>query len=49
MSLALFEEGTGLLRNCSAVLDEAEQKVSILRAEKDGSFSEKPFDEDEQA
>lgn len=29
-SLALFEEGTGLIKKCSAALDQAEQKVSLL-------------------
>ena len=46
-SLALFEEGTGLIRSCSAVLDEAEQKVMLLRAGKDGSVREEPFEGDE--
>lgn len=29
-SLALFEEGTGLIKKCSAALDQVEQKVSLL-------------------
>ena len=29
-SLALFEEGTGLIKKCSAALDQAEQKVEML-------------------
>ena len=42
-SLSLFEEGTGLITSCNAMLEEAEQKVSILRIGKDGSLSEEPF------
>lgn len=38
-SLTLFEEGTQLINNCNKMLDEAEQKVCIL---KDGE--EVPFD-----
>lgn len=29
-SLALFEEGAGLIKQCSSALDQAEQKVSLL-------------------
>ena len=29
-ALALFEEGTGLVKDCSKMLDEAEQKVTLL-------------------
>ena len=43
-SLALFEEGTALIRSCSAVLDQAEQKVVLLRAGKDGCIEEEPFE-----
>ncbi len=46
-SLALFEEGTGLIRSCTAVLDDAEQKVTILRTGKDGSPVEEDFTEAE--
>ena len=42
-SLSLFEEGMALVTSCNAMLEEAEQKVSILRAGKDGSLSEEPF------
>ena len=45
-SLSLFEEGTSLISSCSAMLDEAEQKVSILRIGKDGAPSEEPFEEE---
>ena len=43
-SLALFEEGTRLVKQCSAQLDKAEQKVSKLLAGPDGSAVETPFD-----
>ena len=42
-SLALFEEGTELVASCNAMLDQAEQKVSVLRVGKDGSLAEEPF------
>ena len=42
-SLALFEEGTRLAAACTAMLDEAEQKVSLLTAGKDGEIVEEPF------
>ncbi len=40
-ALALFEEGTALVKVCSAMLDEAEQKVTILT--KGEVPSEAPF------
>ncbi len=46
-SLALFEEGTGLLAACSAMLESAEQKVVKLRKGADRQPEELPFaDED---
>ena len=42
-AMSLFEEGAGLLRECSRQLDEAEQKVSLLTAGKDGEMMEEPF------
>lgn len=42
-SLALFEEGTALIRRCSGLLDEAEQKVVMLRKGPDGAPEELPF------
>ena len=45
-SLALFEEGTGLVKSCTALLDEAEQKDLILRAGENGEHSEEPFTAD---
>ena len=43
-SLALFEEGTKLASVCSAMLDEAEQKVVKLQKGPDGEPVELPFD-----
>ena len=42
-SLGLFEEGTGLIRDCSKQLDEAEQKVVELRKGPDGAPVEEPY------
>ena len=42
-SLALFEEGTRLIKQCSSALDKAEQKVSLLVKTPDGP-GEEPFD-----
>ena len=41
-SLALFEEGTGLIKKCSAALDQAEQKVELLVKTPEGPAAE-PF------
>jgi len=41
-SLALFEEGTKLVRFCSEKIDAAEQKVKIL-TEKNGEMVEEDF------
>ena len=42
-SLALFEEGAGLVKLCSAKLDNVEQRVKILVADKDGEIKENDF------
>lgn len=47
-SLALFEEGTALVKSCTKLLDQAEQKVVKLRKGADGSPEELPFEEGEQ-
>ena len=47
-SLSLFEEGTGLIRRCGEMLDEAEQKVVKLKKGPDRQPVELPF-EDENA
>ena len=44
-SLALFEEGTALIRSCEKQLDEAEQKVVKLRKGPDREPEELPFGE----
>ena len=46
-SLALFEEGTGLVKLCTAMLDSAEQKVVKLQKGADGAPVETPFAEEE--
>ena len=40
--LSLFEEGTGLVKQCTKQLDTAEQKIKIL-VEKDGAIDEQPW------
>ena len=42
-SLALFEEGVGLVKSCTGELDNAEQRVKILQAGEEGSLVEKDF------
>ena len=44
-SLALFEEGSALIRTCNSLIDEAEQKVTLLSTNPDGTSQEIPFDE----
>lgn len=47
-ALKKFEEGVKLSKFCSAKLDEADKKVTILLQDQDGNVTEKPFlDEDE--
>ena len=46
-SLALFEEGSGLIAQCSKLLDNAEQKVIKLKKGTDGKPVELPFDTEE--
>lgn len=45
-SLALFEEGTTLIRSCEKQLDEAEQKVVKLRKGPDREPEELPFEDE---
>lgn len=45
-SLALFEEGTALIRSCEKQLDEAEQKVVKLRKGPDREPNELPFEDE---
>ena len=44
-TLALFEEGTALVRACGKMLDEAEQKVVKLKKGEDGQPIELPFED----
>lgn len=43
-SMTMFEEGTALIKKCSGMLDEAEQKVVKLKKGPDGKPLELPFD-----
>ena len=43
-SMALFEEGTGLISKCTARLNEAQQKVTKLTAGENGEPMEVPFE-----
>ena len=45
-SIRYFEEGTGLLADCSAMLDEAEQVVVKLKKGNDGKPEELPFEDE---
>lgn len=45
-AMKLFEEGAKLLRECSAQLDIAEQKVTLLTAGENGAPMEQPFDKE---
>ena len=45
-SLALFEEGTALIRSCEKQLDEAEQKVVRLRKGPDRQPETLPFEDE---
>lgn len=42
-SIALFEEGTKLSAYCNKLLDNAEQKVTIVLKGADGEAAEEPF------
>lgn len=46
-SLAMFEEGTKLIADCSKLLDDAEQKVVKLKKGPDRAPIELPFEDDE--
>ncbi len=47
-ALKKFEEGVKLSKFCSAKLDEADKKVTILLQDQDGNVTETPFlDEDD--
>jgi len=46
-SLALYEEGTGLIKTCSKMLDQAEQKVVKLKKGPDRAPVELEFEGEE--
>jgi exodeoxyribonuclease VII small subunit len=48
-ALELFEEGIRISRHCNARLEEAERKVEVLIKGTDGSLTEAPFREAEEA
>ncbi len=43
-ALKLYEKGISLVRICSDRLDNAEQKIKLLRQQKDGGIIEEEFD-----
>ncbi len=43
-AMSLFEEGTGLLKQCGQTLDKAEQQVAKLFPGKDGEPVEEPME-----
>lgn len=47
-SLAAFEQGIALTRDCQGALAQAEQKVQIL-LERDGALAAQPFDAEPEA
>ena len=42
-SLSLYEEGAKLTKQCTSMLDKAEQKVTKLRTDQNGALTEVPF------
>ena len=48
-SLALFEEGTGLVKRCNTMLEEAALKVSVLTQGPDGTPFVEPFQQEPEA
>lgn len=42
-SLKLFQEGTALVKDCGKILDEAEQQVTKIVTQDDGSPDEEVF------
>jgi len=45
-SLQLFEEGVTLVRFCTTRLDEAERRIEVLLADKEGRLQAEPFPEE---
>ena len=46
-ALSLYEEGAKLMKQCSAMLDKAEQKVMKLRTDATGELVAEPFEPEE--
>ena len=46
-ALQLFQEGTGLVERCTALLDQAELEIVKLTKGPDGSLEEVPFAHDD--
>lgn len=44
-AMALFEEGTALMKQCAKTLDGAEQKVAKLFPGRDGKPAQEPMEE----
>ena len=42
-SISLYEEGAKLMKQCTSMLDKAEQKVTKLRTDQNGALTEVPF------
>lgn len=42
-AFSLYEEGAKLMKQCSAMLDKAEQKVMKLKTDGNGELTEVPF------
>jgi exodeoxyribonuclease VII small subunit len=45
-SLEIFEEGVKLVRFCASRLDDAERRIEILLADKEGRLHAQPFPEE---
>jgi exodeoxyribonuclease VII small subunit len=45
-SLEIFEEGVKLVRFCASRLDEAERRIELLLADKEGRLQVEPFPEE---
>ena len=46
-SLKLYEEGIGLIRSCTSLLENAEQSVKVLRMQADGKATLENFNQSE--
>jgi len=45
-SISLYKEGIALSKHCNDILSRFESEIAILQKEADGSFTEKPLEED---